>query len=98
MALAVRLQKMLMSVQKEKNVAESVVSETHTGDSVYASLFEKINLNPVSALSALDNPFRSADNATGRITSSIQPAVQCAAAAATEGSCPRQSPCSGNGG
>lgn len=45
---------MLMSVQKEKNVAESVVSETHTGDSVYASLFEKINLNPVSALSALD--------------------------------------------
>lgn len=45
---------MLMSVQKEKNVAESVVSETHAGDSVYASLFEKINLNPVSALSALD--------------------------------------------
>ena len=42
-----------------------MVSETHTGDSVYASLFEKINLNPVSALSALDNPFRSADNATG---------------------------------
>ena len=32
---------MLMSVQKEKNVAESVVSETHTDDSVYASLFEK---------------------------------------------------------
>lgn len=60
--------------------------------------YEKINLNPVSALSALDNPFRSADNATGRITSSIQPAVQCAAAAATEGSFPRQSPCSGNGG
>lgn len=39
---------MLMSVQKEKNVAESVVSEAHAGDSVYASLFEKINLNPVT--------------------------------------------------
>ncbi|EOV9874284.1 type VI secretion system contractile sheath large subunit, partial [Escherichia coli] len=35
---------MLMSVQKENNVAESVVSEAHAGDSVYASLFEKINL------------------------------------------------------
>lgn len=40
---------MLMSVQKEKNVAESVVSEAHAGDSVYASLFEKINLSPVAA-------------------------------------------------
>lgn len=51
---------MLMSVQKEKNVAESVVSEAHAGDSVYASLFEKINLSPVSALSALDTvPVRS---------------------------------------
>nr|WP_249964063.1 hypothetical protein [Escherichia coli] len=39
-----------MSVQKEKNVAESVVSEAHAGDSVYASLFEKINLNPVPVL------------------------------------------------
>lgn len=45
---------MLMSVQKENNVAGNAVSETHSGDSVYASLFEKINLNPVSALSALD--------------------------------------------
>lgn len=41
---------MLMSVQKEKNVAESVVSEAHAGDSVYASLFEKINLNPVRGI------------------------------------------------
>lgn len=46
----------------------------------------------------VDNPFRSADNAAGRTTPGIQPATQCAAAAATEGSFPRQSPCSGNGG
>ncbi len=31
-------------------------------------------------------------------TAGIQPATQCAAAAATEGTFPRQSPCSGNGG
>lgn len=40
---------MLMSVQKENNVAGNAVFEMHSGDSVYASLFEKINLNPVSA-------------------------------------------------
>lgn len=35
------------------------------------------------------NPFRSADNATDRTPPGIQPAAQCAAAAATEGTFPR---------
>ncbi|EMM6763560.1 type VI secretion system contractile sheath large subunit, partial [Pluralibacter gergoviae] len=45
---------MLMSVQTENTTGgESVVLERPAGG-VYASLFEKINLHPVSELSALD--------------------------------------------
>lgn len=44
-----------MSVQNEIAAGgESVVLERPLADGVYASLFEKINLNPVSELSALD--------------------------------------------
>lgn len=79
---------MLMSVQKEKNVAESVVSETHTGDSVYASLFEKINLNPVSALSALDiwqDPQAMSEaSADERLTAGMQVFMECLAKAGTQ--------------
>ncbi|MGL6296382.1 MAG: type VI secretion system contractile sheath large subunit, partial [Plesiomonas sp.] len=47
---------MLMSVQNEKNTTgESVVLDRPATGSVYATLFEKINLNPVSHLSALDS-------------------------------------------
>ncbi|EMV6083741.1 type VI secretion system contractile sheath large subunit, partial [Escherichia coli] len=78
---------MLMSVQKEKNVAESVVSETHAGDSVYASLFEKINLNPVSALSALDvwqDPQAMSEaSADERLTAGMQVFMECLAKAGT---------------
>jgi len=45
---------MLMSVKNENAAGgESVVLERPAAG-VYASLFEKINLNPVSELSALD--------------------------------------------
>ncbi|EFA4465538.1 type VI secretion system contractile sheath large subunit, partial [Escherichia coli] len=78
---------MLMSVQKEKNVAESVVSEAHAGDSVYASLFEKINLNPVSALSALDiwqDPQAMSEaSADERLTAGMQVFMECLAKAGT---------------
>ncbi|EGO4197989.1 type VI secretion system contractile sheath large subunit [Escherichia coli] len=76
---------MLMSVQKENNVAGNVVSETHTGDSVYASLFEKINLNPVSALSALDiwqDPQAMSEaSADERLTAGMQVFMECLAKA-----------------
>ncbi|PAX78389.1 type VI secretion system contractile sheath large subunit [Citrobacter sp. TSA-1] len=78
---------MLMSVQKEKNVAESVVSEVHAGDSVYASLFEKINLNPVSALSALDiwqdKQVMSEASVDERLTAGMQVFMECLAKAGT---------------
>ncbi|ELK1173800.1 type VI secretion system contractile sheath large subunit, partial [Escherichia coli] len=79
---------MLMSVQKEKNVAESVVPEAHAGDSVYASLFEKINLNPVSALSALDiwqDPQAMSEaSADERLTAGMQVFIECLAKAGTQ--------------
>ncbi|WP_097680144.1 type VI secretion system contractile sheath large subunit, partial [Escherichia coli] len=79
---------MLMSVQKENNVAESVVSEAHAGDSVYASLFEKINLNPVSALSALDiwqDPQAMSEaSADERLTAGMQVFMECLAKAGTQ--------------
>ena len=79
---------MLMSVQKEKNVAESVVSEAHAGDSVYASLFEKINLSPVSALSALDiwqDPQAMSEaSADERLTAGMQVFMECLAKAGTQ--------------
>lgn len=43
-----------MSVQNNTAGGESVVLERPAVGGVYASLFEKINLNPVSELSALD--------------------------------------------
>lgn len=44
-----------MSVKNENATGgESVVLERPVAGGVYASLFEKINLNPVSELSALD--------------------------------------------
>jgi type VI secretion system protein ImpC len=43
---------MLMSVQNNIAGGESVVLERPAAGGVYASLFEKINLNPVSELSA----------------------------------------------
>lgn len=54
--------------------------------------------NTVKSCVRVDNPFRSADNATDRIPPGIQPATQCAIAAATDGTFPRQSSRSGNGG
>ncbi|EJK6509695.1 type VI secretion system contractile sheath large subunit, partial [Escherichia coli] len=76
---------MLMSVQKENNVAGNAVSETHSGDSVYASLFEKINLNPVSALSALDiwqDPQAMSEaSADERLTAGMQVFMECLAKA-----------------
>ena len=45
-----------MSVQHENTTAgESVVLDRPAAGGVYASLFEKINLSPVSHLSALDS-------------------------------------------
>jgi len=46
---------MLMSVKNENTAgSESIVLERPVVGGVYASLLEKINLNPVSTLSALD--------------------------------------------
>ena len=45
-----------MSVQNEnaESGGETLVRERSMDNGVYASLFEKINLNPVSELSAMD--------------------------------------------
>ncbi|OUS59275.1 hypothetical protein A9K82_16320 [Enterobacter kobei] len=45
-----------MSVQNNIAGGESMVLERPAAGGVYASLFEKINLSPVSELSALDMP------------------------------------------
>lgn len=51
-----------MSVQNENMAAgESAVLERPAAGGVYASLFDKINLNPVSELSALDLAGRTGD-------------------------------------
>lgn len=46
------------------------------------------NTLTVKSCVRVDNTFRSADNATDTITPGIQPATQCAVAAATEGAFP----------
>ncbi len=71
-----------MSVKNE-NVAggESVVLERPEAGSVYASLFEKINLNPVSELSALDiwqdSQAMSDATADERLTAGMQVFLEC---------------------
>lgn len=68
---------MLMSVKNENAAGgESVVLERPQAGGVYASLFEKINLNPVVSLSALDswqdNQTMSDATADERVTAAMQ--------------------------
>ena len=68
---------MLMSVKNENAAGgESVVLERPQAGGVYASLFEKINLNPVASLSALDswqdNQTMSDATADERVTAAMQ--------------------------
>ncbi|RFT04474.1 type VI secretion system contractile sheath domain-containing protein, partial [Edwardsiella anguillarum] len=73
---------MLMSVQNE-NIAgsKSEVLEHPVAGGVYASLFEKINLSPVSALSALDiwQDAQAMSDATAdeRLTAGMQVFLEC---------------------
>lgn len=56
-----------MSVKNENAAGnESIVLERPEAGGVYASLFEKINLNPVSELSALDNGYRASGGRINR--------------------------------
>ena len=71
-----------MSVQNEKTAGgESVVLERPLAGGVYASLFEKINLNPVSELSALDiwqdSQAMSDATADERLTAGMQVFLEC---------------------
>ncbi|WP_206507633.1 type VI secretion system contractile sheath domain-containing protein, partial [Enterobacter kobei] len=73
---------MLMSVQNEKNTGgETVVLDRPSAGGVYASLFEKINLNPVSELSALDmwQDAQAMSDATAdeRLTAGMQVFLEC---------------------
>ncbi|MGG5837879.1 type VI secretion system contractile sheath domain-containing protein, partial [Huaxiibacter chinensis] len=73
---------MLMSVQNENTAGgESVVLERPSANGVYASLFEKINLNPVSELSALDiwQDAQAMSDATAdeRLTAGMQVFLEC---------------------
>ncbi|HAU5564357.1 TPA: type VI secretion system contractile sheath large subunit [Serratia fonticola] len=68
---------MLMSVQNEtRSSGETTVLETPAAEGVYASLFDKINLNPVSSLSDLnvwqDNQAMSDATADERVTAAMQ--------------------------
>ncbi|WP_312182572.1 type VI secretion system contractile sheath large subunit [Pantoea sp. CTOTU46764] len=68
---------MLMSVQNESRTAgETTVLDRPAAGGVYASLFEKINLNPVSELSDLnvwqDNQAMSDATADERVTAAMQ--------------------------
>lgn len=71
-----------MTVQNEGLAgSESVVQERSEADGVYASLFRKINLNPVSQLSALDiwqdNQAMSDATADERLTAGMQVFLEC---------------------
>jgi type VI secretion system protein ImpC len=72
---------MLMSVQNNIAGGESVVLERPAVGGVYASLFEKINLNPVSELSALDiwQDAQAMSDATAdeRLTAGMQVFLEC---------------------
>ncbi|KAA5998762.1 type VI secretion system contractile sheath large subunit [Pantoea sp. M_5] len=73
---------MLMSVKNENAAGgESVVLERPAAGGVYASLFEKINLNPVSELSALDiwQDAQAMSDATAdeRLTAGMQVFLEC---------------------
>ncbi|HAS1962058.1 TPA: type VI secretion system contractile sheath large subunit [Enterobacter cloacae] len=73
---------MLMSVQNKNAVTgESVVLERPQSGGVYASLFEKINLSPVSELSALDiwqdAQAMSDASADERLTAGMQVFLEC---------------------
>ncbi|MBK0090079.1 type VI secretion system contractile sheath large subunit [Erwinia sp. S59] len=68
---------MLMSVQNEtRSSGETTVLENPAAEGVYASLFDKINLNPVSSLSDLnvwqDNQAMSDATADERVTAAMQ--------------------------
>lgn len=71
-----------MSVKNENTAGgESVVLERPEASGVYASLFEKINLSPVSELSALDiwqdNQAMSDATADERLTAGMQVFLEC---------------------
>lgn len=70
-----------MSVQNNIAGGESVVLERPAVGGVYASLFEKINLNPVSELSALDiwQDAQAMSDATAdeRLTAGMQVFLEC---------------------
>lgn len=70
-----------MSVQNNTAGGESVVLERPAVGGVYASLFEKINLNPVSELSALDiwQDAQAMSDATAdeRLTAGMQVFLEC---------------------
>ena len=71
-----------MSVKNENTAGgESIVLERPVAGGVYASLFEKINLNPVSTLSALDiwqdNQAMSDATADERLTAGMQVFLEC---------------------
>ena len=71
-----------MSVKNENATGgESVVLERPAAGGVYASLFEKINLNPVSELSALDiwQDAQAMSDATAdeRLTAGMQVFLEC---------------------
>ncbi|CRH31683.1 type VI secretion system contractile sheath large subunit [Pantoea ananatis] len=73
---------MLMSVKNENAAGgENVVLERPVAGGVYASLFEKINLNPVSELSALDiwQDAQAMSDATAdeRLTAGMQVFIEC---------------------
>lgn len=68
---------MLMSVQNEtRSSGETTVLENPAAEGVYASLFDKINLNPVSSLSDLnvwqDNQAMSDATTDERVTAAMQ--------------------------
>lgn len=70
-----------MSVQNNTSGSESVVLERPAAGGVYASLFEKINLSPVSELSALDlwQDAQAMSDATAdeRLTAGMQVFLEC---------------------
>ncbi|HDS5353487.1 TPA: type VI secretion system contractile sheath large subunit [Enterobacter kobei] len=72
---------MLMSVQNNIAGGESMVLERPAAGGVYASLFEKINLSPVSELSALDiwQDAQAMSDATAdeRLTAGMQVFLEC---------------------
>ena len=81
--LTEKLENMLMSVNNETQTtgAGATIEKTLPQGGLYASLFDKINLDPVASIGELnhfeDNTVMAETSANARVTAAVQVFMQC---------------------